>query len=380
MRIGVSALLLRTEGGFQKAGICRYIIRMLDEFIVQAKHHQFTIFVPHDVELPAEWLQAEHFEFERVVIKNRLHRVWWEHSAPRQWTRLKGLDVWFSTAQCTPFKCGARRVTMIHDLIPVLFPQFFRWEMAAYQKWTLKHSAKAAEAILTNSEASKADIVNAYGCSPDKVVVAPLGPGNVPEPRDPTTVTDREIEDLGIPFKSFLFSLCTLEPRKNLDRLVEAMALVHQDPDFGDVGLAIGGAKGWKESPVFARLRELGIEDRVHFLGYVKDEDLPALFARAEAFIYPSIYEGFGMPVLEAMIMGAPVLCSRQAALTEVAGEAGTFFDPAAPNDIADTIKSFLSEPVRRAEMVAIGRERAKSFSWEQCAAISLRSFESGIR
>lgn len=373
MRIGVSALLLRTEGGFQKAGICRYIIRMLDEFAASPEGREFHIFVPDDVELPAHWTDCSHFHFERVKIKNRLHRVWWEHSAPRQWVRLRGLDVWYSTAQCTPFPCGAPRATMVHDLIPVLYPQFFGWEMAMYQKWTLARSARSAELILTNSEATKSDVVSRYGTPPDRILVAPLGPGNTPARREPSTVSNEELNRIGVPFDRFLFSLCTLEPRKNLDKLVEAMV------NLPEVGLVVGGAKGWKESPVFERMKSLGIEDRVVFLGYVEDDDLPALFARCEAFVYPSIYEGFGMPILEAMIMGAPVLCSNQAALTEVAGEAGTFFDPASSDDIAQVIHKFL-ESANREDMVRTGLNRSKSFSWGQCAEITTKGFQRIVR
>lgn len=371
MRIGVSALLLRTEGGFQKAGICRYIIRMIDDFAANAPEDEFWIFVPDDVELPKEWTDRPNFHFERVVIKNRLHRVWWEHSAPRQWVRLRGLDVWYSTAQCTPFACTAPRVSMVHDLIPVLFPQFFSWQMAVYQKWTLKHSCRTAEVVLTNSEATKADIVKAYGTAPDRVVVAPLGPGNTPSP---VSRDKADISKLEIPFERYIFTLSTLEPRKNLARLFEA--LPHMDPS---IGLLVGGAKGWKDAGIFERLTELGVQDRVKFLGYVEDEDLPALFARAEAFVYASVYEGFGIPVLEAMLMGAPVATSTQAALQEVGGEVARYFDPLDPKDIARVVQETL-DAADREERIERGFARAKEFTWARCGEVTRKALREAKR
>lgn len=363
MKIGVSALLLRTEGGFQKAGICRYIIRMLDDFAANAPDDEFWIFVPHDVDLPEEWTSRPNFHFERVVIKNRLHRVWWEHSAPRQWVRLRGLDLWFSTAQCTPFACGAPRATMVHDLIPILFPQFFSWQMAAYQRWTLKHSCRAAELVLTNSEATKADIVRIYGTLAEKIVVAPLGPGNTPSPVPRESVTEKDLARLEVPFDRYIFTLSTLEPRKNLGKVFEAL----KELDFG---LVVGGAKGWKDSGIFETLKLLGVEDRVKFLGYVQDEDLPALFARSEAFVYASIYEGFGIPVLEGMLMGTPVATSDQPALQEVGGDVAQYFDPENPSDIARIVGQVINDPDREGR-IRRGFERASLFTWAKCGEIT---------
>lgn len=367
MRVGVSALLLRTEGGFQKAGICRYIIRMLDEFAAHPEGDEFVVFVPDDVELAPNWLAAPHLTFERVVIKNRLHRVWWEHTAARQWVRLRGLDVWFSTAQCTPFACGAPRATMVHDLIPIFYPQFFSWEMAAYQKWTIRHSCRAAELVMTSTQSVRDDIVRTYGTPKERIAIAPLGPGNTPPPVSRDQASREVLQRHGVEFERYLFTLSTLEPRKNLVRVFEALKELKDDPGLGFV---VGGAKGWKESDIFERLRELGVENRVKFLGYVDDEDLPHLFARAEAFVYASIYEGFGIPVLEAMLMGTPVVASRQAALVEVGGEVARYFEPNDPVDIARAIRETLSASDRE-ERIAAGFARAKQFGWAECSRLT---------
>jgi glycosyltransferase involved in cell wall biosynthesis len=180
---------------------------------------------------------------------------------------------------------------------------------------------------------------------------------------NPQTVSDDDLRRLGVPYDRYFFALGTLEPRKNLVMLFEALALLPSD-----VCLAIAGGKGWKDSPIFARIEELGIAHRVAFLGYVPDADLPKLFARAEAFVFPSLYEGFGMPVLEAMLAGSPVLAADRPAMREVGGDAAQYFDPESPEDIARA----LHQPLDRTQMVHRGLARAGTFTWETAATKTL--------
>jgi glycosyltransferase involved in cell wall biosynthesis len=135
-----------------------------------------------------------------------------------------------------------------------------------------------------------------------------------------------------------------------------------------DLRLIVVGGQGWKTSPIFRQLRELGIENRVHFAGYLEDSELPAFFGVCEAFVFPSLYEGFGMPILEAMACGALVLTSDRGAMKEVAGDAAGYFDPEDPRSIADAIEKFVVRGEGREELVARGRERARMFTWESAA------------
>lgn len=378
MRIGISALLLTSEGGYRKAGICRYIYMVVDRILAMETSHEYVLFVPEGTLLPDHWLSHPQLTRVPVSFSGRLRRILWEHFQPKKLVRELEIDVWFSTAQMVPFRCGCPRSGMLHDLIPIFYPQHFTWEKALYQKLALRYAIKHSESILANSETTKNDIV-CYMKLPGiekRITVTPLGPGNELAPTDCGPEQRAVLQRLGVPFARYLFALGTLEPRKNLPALFEALAILKNSERHAEVGLVVAGGKGWKDGPIGSRLRELGIEDWVHFPGYVDDADLPALFACSEAFVFPSVYEGFGMPVLEAMLVGCPVLAARRAAMQEVGGEVALYFDPEDPRDIADAIAGFLDAPDRRETLIQAGRERSKRFTWEDCAAKTIAALE----
>lgn len=379
MRIGISALLLTSDAGYRKAGICRYIYMVVDRMLAQPTEHDYILFVPEDTTIPDSW--SKHPKVTRVSVpfQGRLKRILWEHTRAKSLVREHKLDVWFSTAQSVPFPCGCPRSVMIHDLIPIFFPQYFTREKAIYQKLALRYAMKHAESILANSETTKNDILS-YAHIPGlekRITVTPLGPGNELAPCECETQEKAVLKRLGIPFERYFFTLGTLEPRKNLPALFEAMSIAAAQGELEGVGLVVGGGKGWLDGPIGERLRELKIEDRVHFPGYIDDADLPALFGCSEAFVFPSLYEGFGMPVLEAMLMGVPILAARRAAMEEVGGPVPQFFDPEQPSDIAEKLIAFVKSPEGREERIAEGFERAKSFTWERCAELTLKALES---
>lgn len=374
MRIGVSAHLLHTAGGFQKAGICRYIIRMIDNFATQ-EGREFVIFHPVGVELHPDWVAAKNLKFVSVNFGNRVRRVLWEHFAPKHMVKEHGLDLWYSTAHCTPFDCGVPRVTVVHDLIPILFPEFYSWEMAAYQKWTLKRTCSVAEHIVTISQATANDMVKAYGTPIDRISIAPLGPGNLTQRVTADSVDANTMARLGVRYDRYLLTLSTVEPRKNLVKLVEAMAHLRKEPGFEDVGLVVAGAKGWKDSHIGETVDRLGLHENVSFLGYIEDNDLPALFAKAEAFVFATLYEGFGIPLLEAMLLGAPAISSDRGALVEVGGDCAAYFDPDSAASMAARIAEVLGSG-KREQMVACGLERAKSFTWERTGELTAAVFD----
>jgi glycosyltransferase involved in cell wall biosynthesis len=169
-----------------------------------------------------------------------------------------------------------------------------------------------------------------------------------------------------------------LEPRKNLTGLVKALDILRSDPMFADVKLMVAGGKGWKYQQVFDLVETLGLQDAIRFLGYVPDENLPALFARCEAYVCASITEGFGMPVLEAMIAGAPIVASNGGAIPEVAGDLARYFDPTDPGDIARALREQLLSTDRE-QKVADGFERAKKFTWERCAQLTIEGIERAV-
>lgn len=362
MRVGVSASYMRGEQSARNAGISRYSRNILDALFAFAPEVQFEVFVHEGYSMESSW-ERPGVRFHAVVPESREKRAIWEHFKAARQARRFGCDVWFSTSHMIPFQRSLRRVPFVHDLIALRYPELFGRKQAAYLRFALRYACKKTDTVLTNSEATKSDILATFGVELGRVSVTPLGPGNPIERVDPASVSDTDLARLGVRSEPYFFTLGTLEPRKNLSRLFEGLAL-------GSARLAVAGGKGWKDSPIYTRLGELGIEDRVTFLGYVRDEDLPLLFARCEAFVFPSLYEGFGMPILEAMLAGAPVLASDRPAMREVGGAAARFFDPESPEDIARA----LALPFDRDAMIAEGFRQASRFTWPAAAETTLNT------
>lgn len=374
MRIGVGALLLPTKPGYAKAGIGRYVAAILAEFVRDGRGHTFEVFVPYDVELPADWAAAGHVRWHRVQFSGRWSRLKWEHFGVKQALRDVKVDAYYSTAQSIPFPVGVPRSVMMHDIIPVLFPQYYVWDKALYQKLCIGYACRKSDLILTNSEATKADVMRVYGTASEKIVVTPFGPGNIVERRERGSVTPEERSRLGLPSGRFLFTLSTLEPRKNFSVMVPVMERLAKTPGCEDVELVIAGARGWKEAPIFQTIQEAGLAGKIHFLGYVDDADLPLLFAGCELFVFPSWYEGFGLPILEAMLLGAPIASSDRGSLREVGGDACVYFDPSRPDEIATAVAGLLQSPERQAAMVASNLERAQGFRWDECGRLTIEA------
>jgi glycosyltransferase involved in cell wall biosynthesis len=355
------------------SGLARYARSLIDAILELTTDHSLEVFGPADYEPPANWAANSRCSFHPVWYKSLPKRVFWEHFVAGREARRIGADLWFSAAQSIPFGSKVRRAVMIHDIIPLLYPEMHPKRTVLYYRFALKYSCRHADLILANSEATAKDLVSRLGANRDRIRVTPLGPGNRVEARDPLSVSDSELRGLGTPPGRFLLTLATLDPRKNLGRLLEAFARLEEK----DLSLAVVGAKRPTfDEGLFGRVRELGLEGRVFFLGYVADEDLPALFARAELFVFPSVYEGFGLPVLEAMLLGAPVVCSSSSSLPEVAGDLAVYFDPLDVDSIASGIQNGLERLVDRARWVEDGKRRAAEFSWKRTAELSVTAFE----
>ena len=225
---------------------------------------------------------------------------------------------------------------------------------------------------MTNSEHTRTEFAREFGFPLGRTFAAPLGLGNLGpriEAPDPAVLAG-----LGVA-GPFVFALSTLEPRKNFPRLLEAWAMVKDRPELAGTRLVVGGGKGWKEGPVFERLRRLGLEGDVHFAGYVPDTAVGHLFAGCRGFVLPSLVEGFGITVLEAMHYGAPVACAATGSLPEVGGNLPVYFDPTDAGDMARALVALVALPDRAAR-VARGIARAGEFSWERNVATVLERIE----
>ena len=305
----------------------------------------------------------------------------WTHVRLSAELVLRAPDVLFVPAHVLPLGAPLRRtrtVVTIHDMGYLHFPAAHTPLQRRYLWLSTWWSARAASHVIAISGATRDDLVRYTGICPEKVTVIHHGLSARFHPIDDPAVLAATQARYGIDRPYFLY-VGTVQPRKNLERLIEAFARAVRlgDPDrlpaSGPLQLVIAGKRGWLTEAIERRAAELGVAEWVIFTGYVPDADVPALLSGALAFTFPSLYEGFGMPVLEAMACGAPVLAANSSSLPEVAGDAAILADPTDTAAITAALLRLACEPALRAELRARGLARAAQFSWERCAEATLR-------
>jgi len=267
-----------------------------------------------------------------------------------------------------------KTITTIHDMSYRVFPQYHPRRRVILLR-TFEKRLRRADRIITDSEFSRQQIVEMLKVPEERVTVTYLGAGSQYQPI--TILKDKKLDlqaRYGLP-EQFLLYVGTIEPRKNLERLIEALYIYQQEEPGSALKLVLAGGKGWLYEEILARIKALHLEQDVLFTGYVNSEDLPYLYNMAEAFVYPSLYEGFGLPPLEAMACGTPVISSNAASIPEVVGEAGILADPYKVNELAEAICRVAGSASLREEMARKGLKQAQRFSWRQCAIETLQVY-----
>lgn len=260
------------------------------------------------------------------------------------------------------------RVATIHDMIPSLFPEVTEERFVALHDAVLRSIDTERDWVMCVSESTRRDFLTITGMSEERTFVVPLAASaELFRPESDTARLESVLARYGIAGARYVLSLCTLEPRKNLPRLVTAFSTLAANPALSDVRLVLVGALGWKTESLLETIRTAGVpSERLMLLGHVPDEDLPALLTGASVFAYPSLYEGFGLPVLEAMQCGAPVVTSNTSSLPEVVGDAAICVDPTDESALAQALVDVLVSPNLAADLRHRGIERATSFSWRR--------------
>jgi glycosyltransferase involved in cell wall biosynthesis len=281
---------------------------------------------------------------------------------------LPGAALFHATEHLLPPFRHVPTVLTVHDLIYHLFPEHHKPLNYYYLNLTMPLYCRRADAIIAVSQSTRSDLIAHYGINPGKVSVVYEAAAPHFRPASAQHVT-RVRAEYGLP-ERFLLHVGTLEPRKNLSRLIDAFCVLRRD--VPDARLVLVGAKGWLYEGFFRRLEALGLQDSVQLLGYVPDADLPAVYSAATVCVLPSVYEGFGLPVLEAMACGVPVACSRAASLPEVGGEAVRYFDPLDSDDMAAALRDVWQDEELRHEMAQQGLAQAARFSWSRAAVETL--------
>ena len=269
-----------------------------------------------------------------------------------------------------------RYVVTIHDVIPLILPETFTLRHRLVVRTALARVRRKADLALVPSLAVKGDVVRRLGLPEDRVVVTPEGCEPRFRPQAPESfgaVADR----YGLPSR-YVLAVGTLEPRKNLTTLLQAFARLRRGGDVDpNLQLVLAGARGWLDEPIFETVRSLGLEQAVRFPGFIDDDDLPAVYSGAALFVFPSLHEGFGLPLLEAMACGVPVITSNVASMPEVAGDAAMLVDPRDADGLASAIAQVLRDEALRERLRAAGLARAGQFSWETAARRTLDAYAS---
>jgi glycosyltransferase involved in cell wall biosynthesis len=356
-RIGINAQLLSSQQGYRQAGIHRYISNLISNLNSTIKY-AITVYTnnPHDLSLGSGMKVTS----TRWPIEKRLVRIMWEQLAWPWLTRSSGMNLIHSMAFVLPMVRSCPSIVTVYDLSFELYPHGFPALQRQYLSGQTRRSCQLARRVVTISEATRDDIVRIYGVSKDKIDIVWPGVSRafrlLPQ-EDVDAFRQRE----QLP-EQYILHVGTIQPRKNLSILLEALVRLDRE----DIQLIIVGGKGWDFEEIYSLVGQYGIEEQVRFTGYVPNADLPFWYNAADLLVFPSVYEGFGLPVLEAMACGTPVVAANTSAIPEVVGQAARLFDAGDLSTLTDHIVNVLDDPQLVATMQDAGRDQASNFTWQR--------------
>ncbi|VAW38961.1 Glycosyl transferase, group 1 [hydrothermal vent metagenome] len=356
-KIGINAHLLSGESGYRRAGIHQYIAQVLRHLPWEEGEPTYVVFTQQK-NLLADSLGLTAVS-SRLPTENRWLRIFWEQLIwPWQaWRR--GFKLLHSMAFVAPLLAPCPTVITVYDLSFYHFPERFPRLQRLYLSGQTRRSCHRAKRIITISESSRQDVHRFFDVPLGRIDVVVPGVDAVyrPLPKEEVAAfrTKQEIE-------RFVLHVGTLQPRKNIPMLIEAFAQL----DDAELKLVLVGGKGWLYDDIFEQVKRLGLVEQVVFTGYVPDDELPLWYNAAELLVFPSLYEGFGMPVVEAMACGTPVIASNSSSIPEAVGEAGLLFEPNDVQSLVQQMTAVLHNPTLQNKLIEQGLHHAQTFSWER--------------
>jgi glycosyltransferase involved in cell wall biosynthesis len=365
----------------QRTGIGVYAERLVRSLLTIDRKNAYTLFMAQDdPSLQAPNLTKVLLPGSTTIGPNRI----WENLVLPRFLSRHAVDIYFSPGYLLPFvyrsrlargsKRGPLLVVTIHDLVSYHYPETFTRKMRVWQKLFVRNAVRVADCVLTISEATKRDLHHFYQIPDDIVKVGYLTVDKRFQPTTDSALLERVQTAYELPAK-FILYVGTLEPRKNVGRLAAAYARLPEQLRE-EYGLVLAGRPGWYFEEIKREITALGLRDQIRILGYVSLSDLPTLYTLASVFAYPSLYEGFGIPPLEAMACGTPVICSRSSSLPEVIGDAGILVDPLNVDEISTQLQRLLQDENLRSILSGAGMRRAQLFDADVKAAEVLQIFE----
>lgn len=372
VRIAIDAHAVGTKLGGNES----YAVNLIEALAQIDNVNNYTIYVTTTEALNRFSNRWSNFKVRSTLPHTPLIRIPLTLSAE---LRKHPVDVLHVQFTAPPF-CPCPVVVSIHDLSFEHLPQTFKRRSRTQLRLTVRHSARRAARILSLSQHTRRDIMETYGIDSKRIEAIPLA-----APDHFCMVTDyRELQRVrhiyGID-GDYILSVGSIQPRKNLARLIKAYALLRGDSSIDKLPkLVLVGKCAWLYDETLRTLNEMGVKDSVILTGYVPEADLPALYSSALCFVYPSYFEGFGLPPLEAMKCGAPVIVGNRTSLPEVVGDAGLTVDPFDVDAIAGAIRKLMNDSTLRTKLSQMGQERAGAFTWRETARQTLRVYQEVAR
>lgn len=371
MHIGLNAHLLAGQASYRSAGIHGYIYHTLAHLAAAAPPDwRFTALVgaASAADLPGIAVRRSRWDTQPP-----LRRIIWEQFV-QPW-QLGAFDLYHALAFVAPLVLPVPMVVTVYDLSFLHYPQALTPARRTYLHLLTGLTCRRARRVICISHSTARDVIESLGIPPEKVDVAPAG-------HDPTRFRPLPPDDVatfrqakGLPARFWLF-VGTLEPRKNLPTLLHAYAAL---PARQRPPLLLGGGKGWAYDNIFAAIEQLGLADSVRWLGFLPADELPYWYNCAEVFVYPSVFEGFGLPVLEAMACGTPVVVAEASSLPEVVGEAGLCVPPHDVDAWANALHRVVDDADWRAQASQRGLAQASRYTWQETARQTIRSYECAL-
>lgn len=373
MTIGIDIRVLASK---TRSGIEEYTENLLAYMLPLDDGVKFKLFFSswnskiHDY----DWLYLPNVELHKFKIPNKLLFVSAHlFNAPKIDKLIGGADIFFSPHfLLSALSPECKKVMTFHDLSYIRFPEFFSWQRNFWHKVEMKpkRQSRFSDKMIAVSESTKKDLIDVYDIDPAKVEI--IHSGISPVIKRPSDILLSKFKTRNDLPDEFILFLGKLEPRKNISGLIKAFNILKQNYKFNKLHLVVVGSRGWLLQDMFKQIKLSPFKDQIILKGHVKDEDRAFYYSLASVFVYPSFFEGFGFPPLEAMACGTPVVVSNSSSLPEVASRAGILIDPHSINEIALAISAILSDIKLKDGLISLGLERAGKFNWQKTAEKTL--------
>lgn len=367
LRIGIDATAIPSN----RVGAGVYTFNLVKYLSIIDKKNQYYIFgSPSTID---EWrIKQTNIKFLKVNNRYRPLRILWEHTMLPLLVKKFNLDILHSPHYTSPLIKTSHSVVTFHDMIFFIYPSLHTLFKRYYFKKMMLASLKHADAIIAVSESTKNDILKYCRVSPSKISVILEAADGIFKPSAYNSI-EYICKKYGLESKKYILFTGLLEPRKNVPVLLKAFAGIRQKGH--EIKLAIVGRQGWMYNEIFKTIKQLNLEQHIVFTGYVPETELPHLYSGAAVFVYPSLYEGFGLPVLEAMSCGTPVITSNISSMPEIVGNAALTINPHNHHELMQAIEKIIADSNLSISLKSRGLKRATEFSWEKTAIETLKVY-----